>query len=63
MTFANGSGRAPRVLQVVRDSSTQLTAHVEFRAGGPARTRRWDVVVTNPGGATAVGAGLLTVTP
>ena len=63
MTFENGSGPAPRVLNVTRDGSTQLTATVEIRSGGPRRNRQWDLRVTNPGGATAVGAGLLTITP
>ena len=63
VAFANGSGPTPRVISVTRDSSTQLTARVEIKPGGPKTTRRWDVVVTNPGGASATGAGLLTVTP
>jgi hypothetical protein len=63
VTFANGTGQAPRVLSVTHNSSTQLTARVEIRSGGPKTTRRWDVVVTNPGGASAVGRQLLTITP
>jgi hypothetical protein len=63
VSFANGSGPAPRVLSVTRNSDTQLTARVEIRSGGPKTVRRWDVVVTNPGGGSAVGAGLLTITP
>ena len=63
MAFANGSGQAPRVRSVTYNSATQLTARVEIRQGGPKTVRRWDVVVTNPGGATAVGVGLLTITP
>jgi len=63
VSFLNGSGPAPRVLSVTRDSSTQLTARVEIRSGGGKTTRRWDVVVTNPDGTSAVGTGLLTITP
>jgi thermitase len=64
VTFANGTGgQAPRVISVVWNSSSQLTATVEIRSGGPKRNRQWDVVVANPGGSTATGAGLLTVTP
>jgi thermitase len=62
-SFVNGQGQAPRVLSVTYNSSTQLTARVEIRSGGPKTTRRWDVVVTNPGGASAVGRQLLTITP
>jgi hypothetical protein len=61
--FANGAGPAPRVRSVTVDSASQLTARVEIRSGGPKTARRWDVVVTNPGGATAVGPQLLTITP
>jgi thermitase len=63
VTFANGSGPAPRVLGVTRNSSTQLTVNVEIPSGGPRKNRVWDVRVTNPDGATAVGVRLLTVTP
>jgi hypothetical protein len=61
--FQNGSGKAPRVLSVTRDSSTQLTAIVEIRAGGPRKNRVWDVRGTNPDGSTGVGVNLLTITP
>ena len=61
--FANGSGPAPRVLSVTRDSATQLSARVEIRSGGPKTVRRWDVVVTNPDGSSAVGPAMLTITP
>jgi thermitase len=61
--FANGSGPAPRVLSVTYNSANQLTARVEIRAGGGKTVKRWDVVVTNPGGISAVGTGLLTITP
>jgi hypothetical protein len=64
LSFANGTaGQAPRVVSVVRNSSTQLTATLEIRTGGPKRNRQWDVVVTNPGGGSATGARLLTITP
>ena len=63
VTFANGSGPVPRVLNVTRSSSTQLTANVEIRGGGPRKNRLWDVRVTNPDGSTAVGVKLLTITP
>ena len=63
VAFVNGSGQTPRVLSVQRNSSTQLTATVEIRAGGPKKNRQWDVRVTNPGGTAAVGAHLLTITP
>ena len=63
VTFANGSGPAPRVVNVTRDSSTQLTVDVEIRSGGPRRNRFRDVVVTNPDASTGVGVGLLTITP
>jgi thermitase len=63
MTFVNGSGLAPRVLNVKRDSSTQLTVNAKILSGGPQTNRIWDVSVKNPGGATGVGVGLLTITP
>jgi hypothetical protein len=63
VTFANGSGPAPRVLNVRRDSSTQLTVNVEIRSGGSQKNRFWDVRVTNLEGSTGVGVRLLTITP
>ena len=64
VAFVNGTaGQTPRVVSVTRNSSTQLTATVEIRAGGPKKNRSWDVQVTNPDGTTAVGAHLLTITP
>ena len=64
VAFVNGTGgQTPRVLNVVRDGSTQLTATLEIRSGGPKKSRLWDVMVTNPDGTTAVGARLLTITP
>jgi thermitase len=63
VTLANGSGPAPRVLNVRRDSSTQLTASIEIRPGGPRKNRFWDVRVTNLDSSTAVSVGLLTITP
>jgi hypothetical protein len=61
--FMNGSGSTPRVLTVTWNSSTQLTANVEIRAGKTRKIRPWDVRVTNPDGSTAVGVKLLTITP
>jgi hypothetical protein len=64
VSFINGTGgQTPRVVSVTRDSSTQLTATVQIRDGGPRKNRLWDVQVTNPDGTTAVGARLLTITP
>src|SRR6185503_9305049 len=64
VAIVNGTaGQTPRVVSVTRNSSTQLTATVEIRAGGPKKNRSWDVQVTNPDGTTAVGAHLLTITP
>jgi hypothetical protein len=64
VSFANGTGgQAPRVVSVTRDSSTQVTAIVEIRSAGPRKNRQWDVVVTNPGGVSATGVRLLTITP
>ena len=51
------------VVSVTTNSSTQLTATVEIRGGGPRKNQTWDVRVTNPDGTTAVGARLLTITP
>ena len=63
VTFANGSGPAPRVLSVRLDSSTQLTVNLEIRSGGPRKNRFWDVQVSNPDGTTGVAVRLLTITP
>jgi hypothetical protein len=63
VAFLNGEGHTPRVVSVTRDSSTQLTAVVEIRAGGARRNRFWDVRVTNPNGTSATGVRLLTITP
>jgi Bacterial Ig domain/K319L-like, PKD domain len=63
VTFVNGSGPVPRVINVTRDSSTRLTINVEIRSGGARRDRRWDVRVANTDGSAGVGAGLLTITP
>ena len=63
VTFENGRGEAPRVLNVRRDSSTQLTVDVKIRPDGPRKKRFWDVRVTNPDGSTGVGVRLLTITP
>ena len=63
VTFLNGAGKAPRVISVTRNSSMQLSVVAEMRTGGPRKDRLWDVVVTNPGGATGTGVRLLTITP
>jgi thermitase len=63
VTFANGAGPSPVVLGVTWVSSTEIRATVEIRSGGPRRDRVWDVQVTNPDGASGLGAGLLTITP
>ncbi len=63
VALVNGSGPTPRVLGVTWDSSSQLTATIDIRSGGPRRNRVWDVQVSNPDGSTATGAGLLTITP
>ena len=64
VAFVNGTGgKAPRVVSVTRNSSTELTATVEIRSGGPHKNQTWDVRVTNPDGSTAVGARLLTIAP
>ena len=63
VTFEGGEGPAPRVRQVTRDSSTQLSATVDIRSGGPARDRLWDLRVTNPDGSTTARPDILRVTP
>lgn len=63
VTFANGSGPAPRVLNVTRVTAAELTVTAKIRSGGPRRNRHWDIQVTNPDGSSGTGAGLLTVTP
>jgi len=63
LAFQGGEGPAPRVRQVLWESSTQLSAIVEVRSGGPARDRLWDVRLTNPDGSTTVRVDVLRVTP
>jgi hypothetical protein len=63
VALAGGDGPAPRVRQVIWESSTQLSAIIEVRSGGPARDRLWDVRVTNPDGSTSVRVDLLRLTP
>ena len=63
LVFEGGSGPAPSVLRVTRDSAAQISAVVEIRSGGPRRERRGDVRVTNPDGSSSVGADLLRITP
>ena len=60
--FVGGDGPAPRVRQVVRDNSAQLTATVEIRSGGPQRDRLWDVRVANPDGSASVATGMVRIT-
>ena len=63
VTFVNGGGTVPRVMNVTWNSSTQLTANVQIGADRRHRTRVWDVRVTNPDGTSGVGVKLLTITP
>jgi len=62
VTFQNGSGPTPSATDVTL-AGDDLTATVSGSSGGPKRDRIWDLVVTNPGGASAVCAGCLTITP
>ncbi len=58
----NGEGKQPTVSNInVVDTST-ITATISTRNGGPPRDRFWDVVVTNPGGSSAVLVAGFTVT-
>lgn len=59
----SSSREEPRVLQVTRDSATQISSVVEIRSGGSRRERRWNVRVTNPDGSSSVAARLLRITP
>lgn len=63
VAFKGGNGPAPRTQSVTWVSSTQLSAQVEIRSGGPPRERLWDLRVTNPDGSTGVGLALLRITP
>lgn len=58
----NGSGPAPTVSGVVVLDANTITANITAKDGGPRRNRIWDMVVTNPGGGSALCAGCLTVT-
>jgi len=62
VTFLNGSGPTPRASNVLMVNATTLAATVSGKSG-PRKTRVWDVVVTNSGGASAVCAGCLTISP
>lgn len=62
VSFENGSGPAPSVSSVsVIDSSNISVSFTSKRRG--KQNRVWDVRVTNPGGATAVCSGCLTLVP
>ncbi len=63
VSFANGSGPAPSVSNVVVSSDTSITLTVSTKSGGPRRDRVWDVVVTNHDVGSASLAGGVTVTP
>ena len=53
LTLSGGSGPTPTVSDIVVVEDATITARVRVKAGGPARVRLWDVVVTNPDGASA----------
>ena len=55
--FANGSGGTPSVSGVTVTGAKAITATVSVDMSGAKGVRTWDVVVTNPGGATATLAG------
>jgi hypothetical protein len=62
VTFANGTGGStPSASNVVVVSATTITASVSVSSAGGPGVRTWDVVVTNPGGASATLAGGFTV--
>jgi hypothetical protein len=63
VAFQNGSGPSPIVNSVTWVSSTELSANVQIRSGGPPRIRYWDVRVTNPDATSGVGVALLEITP
>ena len=50
----NGDGPDPAVSVTSVSGSTSITATITIRAGGPAKNRTWDVVVTNRDGTSAV---------
>lgn len=50
----NGDGPAPATSETAVADSTTITATITTKDGGPPRSSAWDVVVTNPDGATAV---------
>lgn len=63
ISFANGSGPSPTVSSVSVQSSGEINATISTKNSGPSRARVWDVIVTNPGGASASCGGCLTITP
>ncbi len=62
VTFQNGSGPTPSASKVVLIDAKKLKATVSGKSG-PRKARSFDVVVTNPDGASAVCAGCLTISP
>jgi hypothetical protein len=63
VSFEGGSGPTPTVSNVVVIDDSTITATVTVRAGGPPKTRYWDVRVTNPDSSTAVLADGFIVQP
>ncbi len=63
LSFINGSGPTPQASNLIVDSASMITVDIFVKNGGPRRTRSWDVVITNPGGASATCSGCLTVQP
>jgi hypothetical protein len=63
LSFVGGSGPAPTASRVVVVDGDTLTATIRIKAGGPGKIRRWDVVVTNPDGTSAVLTDGLVVEP
>lgn len=63
LSFVGGSGPAPTASGVVVVDGDTITATIRIKAGGPGKIRRWDVVVTNPDGTSAVLADGLVVEP
>ena len=63
LSFVGGSGPAPTASGVVVVDGDTITATIRIKAGGPGKIRRWDVVVTNPDGTSAVLTDGLVVEP
>ncbi len=62
VTFVNGSGPTPNASNVTWDNAETLWVDVSGKSG-PRKARSFDVVVTSPGGASAVCPGCLTIIP